>query len=74
VYAQGSVVHGKFTGRWNPPPVSATNGPLLWPGALRYFTECISKNWPDILNGPNSVQVGQSVERPLSLVSPKAPS
>jgi hypothetical protein len=55
VYAQGSVRKGKLTGRWTPPPVAATNGPLLWPHALRYFIECIRRDSPDVVSYPRAV-------------------
>ncbi len=49
LYLDGSVECGKLTGRWNAPPVSSTNGALLWPDALNYFVRCIRTRSPEIL-------------------------
>jgi len=38
VYLNGTVENGRLFGRWTAPGPSSTNGVLLWPGTLRYFT------------------------------------
>jgi hypothetical protein len=49
LYLVGSVSDGKLAGLWVPPPVSATNGALLWPDTLNYFFKCIRSRTPDVL-------------------------
>lgn len=49
LYLNGSVINGELVGLWTPPSGSPTNTPLLWPGALRYFVQCIRDCTPDIL-------------------------
>jgi hypothetical protein len=49
LYLKGSIVKGKLTGTWNPPPPSATNGALLWPDAVKYFVSCIRQRTPNVL-------------------------
>lgn len=49
LYLDGSVIDGKFSGLWVPPPASPTNAALLWPDALNYFFQCILARTPEVL-------------------------
>ncbi|MEA2066067.1 MAG: hypothetical protein U9O65_03055 [Thermotogota bacterium] len=49
LYLAGSIENGKIIGRWNTPPASPTNAPLLWPDTLNYFIRCIRERTPDVL-------------------------
>ena len=35
--AEGSIVNGELTGRWNPPGPASLNGCLIWPDTMDYF-------------------------------------
>ena len=50
MYLDGGVRDGKLVGRWNAPPVSATNAALLWPKPLHYFLTCIRNRTPDVVS------------------------
>ncbi|HDY66093.1 MAG TPA: hypothetical protein ENH84_07685 [Phycisphaerae bacterium] len=49
LYLDGSVMEGKLSGPWVPPPASPTNAALLWPDVLNYFFQCICATTPEVL-------------------------
>ena len=48
LYLAGSLKEGNTVGKWTFTRPSSTNGPMLWPDALRYFFDCIKKYDPSI--------------------------
>jgi hypothetical protein len=38
MYLAGGISNGALTGRWTAPGPSSTNGVLIWPDVMRYFT------------------------------------
>jgi hypothetical protein len=38
MYLAGGISDGSLTGRWTAPGPSSTNGVLMWPDVMRYFT------------------------------------
>lgn len=46
MYLNGGIEDGGTIGKWTSPPLSSTNGALLWPDALKYFLTCIAKKIP----------------------------
>lgn len=38
MYLAGGIVDGALTGRWTAPGPSSTNGVLMWPEVMRYFS------------------------------------
>ena len=38
-YLSGTIVDGGLTGRWTAPGPSSTNGVLMWPEVMKYFTD-----------------------------------
>jgi hypothetical protein len=43
LYVNGGFKDGKLTGRWTPPPVSSTNGALIWPETWSFFVKSAGK-------------------------------
>jgi len=39
MYLAGTIVDGELKGRWTAPGPSSTNGVLMWPEVMMYFTE-----------------------------------
>lgn len=39
MYLAGGLKDGKLTGRWTAPGPSSTNGVLMWPDVMKYFSE-----------------------------------
>jgi hypothetical protein len=51
MYVTGTVRSGRIDGTWRAPPVSPTNGALLWPDTVAYFFQCIQVATPNVLQG-----------------------
>jgi len=39
MYLAGTIVDGELKGRWTAPGPSSSNGVLMWPEVMMYFTE-----------------------------------